>query len=214
MIKVSGLSIYSEVFSLGNLSFEVRDSRCAALIGKTGAGKTTLLESICGLRRITNGSIALGNRDVTFLAPRERRIGYVPQDAALFPASTVRGHLEFGPRLRGWNRTEVDLRVEELAELLELENLLDRRPFALSGGETRRVAIARALAGKPEVLLLDEPLTGLDPDAREETLTRFAQMQDTVPVTTLWVTHHLEDLGSLPDAVWELEDGKLRLGTL
>tara|TARA_B100001093_G_scaffold120500_1_gene113284 strand:- start:2016 stop:2660 length:645 start_codon:yes stop_codon:yes gene_type:complete len=214
MIKVSGISIHSEVFSLDNLSFEVRDSRCAALIGKTGAGKTTLLESLCGLRRITNGSIILGNRDVTFLAPRERRLGYVPQDAALFPASTVRGHLEFGPRLRGWARSEIDLRVEELAELFQLENLLGRRAFGLSGGETRRVAIARALASRPEVLLLDEPLTGLDPDAREETLMRFAQMQDTVPVTTLWVTHYPEELGCLPDAVWKLEDGKLRLGTL
>ena len=212
MIKVSGVSIHSEVFSLGNISFEVGDFCCAALTGKSGAGKTTLLESLCGLRRVSKGSITLGNRDVTSLAPRERRIGYVPQDAALFPASTVRAHLEFGPRLHGWNRPEIDLRVEELAALLQLENLLERLPFGLSGGERKRVAIARALAGKPEVLLLDEPLTGLDRDAREETLARFTQMQVSAPVTTLWVTHHLEELSEIPDAVWELEKGKLRPG--
>lgn len=214
MIKVRDISIHSEVFSLGNLSFEVCDLCCAALIGKSGVGKTTLLESLCGLRRVSKGSIILGTRDVTFLPPRERRIGYVPQDAALFPASTVRAHIEFGPRLQQWNRSEINLRVEELAALLQLENLLERCPFGLSGGEMKRVAIARALAGKPEVLLLDEPLTGLDPDARDETLAQLTQVQDSAPVTTLWVTHHIEELGEIPDAVWELENGELNLGKL
>jgi ABC-type sugar transport system ATPase subunit len=209
MICVKGITVRSGSFHLERLSLEVDEGTCAALVGKTGSGKTTLLEGICGLREVVEGTMRMGGKDVVSLAPRQRDIGYVPQDAALFPTLSVRQHLEFGPGLRGWKREAVNERVEELSEWLGLKALLERRPFGLSGGERKRVAIGRALAARPSVLCLDEPMTGLDPEAREETLRCFETLFEEDPVTTLWVTHHLEELSGLPNVVWELDDGRL-----
>ncbi len=209
MISVEQIVVHSGSFSLESVSLEVKEGSCAVLIGSTGSGKTTLLETLCGLREVSAGTITLGGAEVTQLAPRDRDIGYVPQDAALFPAATVREHLSFGPRLRGWDAAKVAERVEELSGLLGLDNLLDRRPFGLSGGEKKRVAMARALAARPKVLCLDEPMGGLDPVARAETLSYFTSLFEEDPVTTLWVTHHREELKDLPDAIWELDKGRL-----
>ena len=211
MIRVSGISVESGPFRLTDINFEVPRGRCAGLVGKTGSGKTTLLEALCGLREVSSGVIELAEQEVTHLTPRDRDTGYVPQDAALFPASTVRQHLEFAPKLRGWSGAEIERRVGELSEELGLEALLERRPFGLSGGEKKRVALARALSARPSVLFLDEPMSGLDPDAREETLRYFSGLFSKTPVTTLWVTHHLEELGELPGEVWELAEGVLSL---
>src|SRR5207253_9497129 len=126
----------------------------AVLMGKTGIGKTTILEAICGLRRVTGGTIQLMDRDVTFLRPAERGLGYVPQDRALFPTMTVWEHLAFALQIRRWTRQQIDERVAELASLLALDSLLDRKPLGLSGGEAQRVALGRAVSFKPPILLL------------------------------------------------------------
>ena len=128
-------------------------------MGKTGSGKTTLLEALCGFKRIVSGSIQLDGRDVTALSPADRGIGYVPQDLALFQTMTVRQHLAFAQKIRSCDRAAIDRRVAELAELLGLTRLLERRPAGLSGGESQRVALGRALSFYPRVLLLDEPLS-------------------------------------------------------
>src|SRR4051812_42480304 len=174
-------------------------------MGRTGCGKTTLLEAVCGLRPVRAGRIRLGTADVTHLPPADRGIGYVPQDLALFPAHTVRGHLGFALEVRGRPRAEVDGRVAELADLLGLGGLLDRTPDGLSGGEAQRVALGRALAFRPSVLLLDEPLSALDEDTRAGMYDLLRAVQRQTGVTTLHVTHSRAEAKALADRLFVFE---------
>ncbi len=209
MISISHLTIRQGTFALSDVSLEVRGGEYGALMGKTGSGKTTLLEAICGLRPVQSGRIALMDRDVSALKPAARGVGYVPQDASLFSRLTVREHLAFALVIRRWDRAAVDRRVAELAELLGIASLLDRRPAGLSGGEAQRVALGRALAMRPGVLLFDEPLSALDDDTRGEMyeLIRSIRRQDTV--TVLHVTHNRSEAECLADRVFELRDGAI-----
>ncbi len=176
-------------------------------MGKTGSGKTTILEAVCGLRPARSGRVLLLGRDVTRLEPADRGVGYVPQDLALFPTLNVRDNLAFAPEVRGWGREEIAARVGELAELLGLGRLLDRRPQGLSGGEAQRVALGRALAFRPRVLLLDEPLSALDDETRAEMYTLLRSVQRQTGVTTLHVTHSLSEARALADRILLLKDG-------
>ncbi len=207
MISLSQLTIRQGAFALNDVSLEVRNGEYGVLMGKTGSGKTTLLEAICGLRSVLSGRIALMGRDVTFWKPAARGVGYVPQDASLFSRLTVREHLAFALVIRRWDRESLDRRVAELAELLGIADLLDRRPVGLSGGETQRVALGRALAMRPGVLLFDEPLSALDDDTRAEMyeLIRSIRRQDAV--TVLHVTHNRSEAECLADRVFELRNG-------
>jgi ABC-type sugar transport system ATPase subunit len=181
-------------------------------MGRTGTGKTTLLDTICGLRRPTEGSIWIEGTDVTQFTPGDRGIGYVPQDGALFTRSTVRQHLEFGltvgrrPRIL---KTEIARRVDELAILLGISHLLKRRPRGLSGGERQRVALGRALAHQPSLLLLDEPLSALDDETREEMYDLIRRLRKETEVTALHVTHSREEANQLADMSLRFHDGKL-----
>ena len=182
------------------------------LMGRTGSGKTTLLEAICGLRRLDHGKIWIHGQDVTRTSPGQRGIGYVPQDGALFARSTVRQHLEFGfvvaktPRL---SRADRNRRVEELAGLLRIRHLLKRRPTKLSGGERQRVALGRALAHRPSLLLLDEPLSALDDETREEMYALIEGLRSEQQVTALHVTHSREEAFRLGDHLLKIEDGQI-----
>jgi ABC-type sugar transport system ATPase subunit len=210
VIAVEGLSVRAGAFAAEGLSFAVDAGQYAVLMGRTGCGKTTLLEAIAGLRPIRAGRIRLRHGDVTRLPPADRGVGYVPQDLALFPTHTVRGHLGFALEVRGRPRDEIDRRVAELAGLLGLGKLLDRTPHGLSGGEAQRVALGRALAFRPSVLLLDEPLSALDEDTR----TGMYDLLRTVPrqtgVTTLHVTHSRAEAKALADRLFVFEGGTLR----
>ena len=177
------------------------------LMGRTGSGKTTILEAIAGLKHVTSGRILLGQRDVTHLKPAERNIGYVPQDGALFSTMTVREHLSFALDIRRVSRPKIDERVSELAELLEIGDLLQRYPRGLSGGEKQRVAIGRALSFRPSTLLLDEPLSALDDDTRDQLYSLLKHVQEHTGVTTLHVTHHKQDVDRLADMLFRIEDG-------
>jgi ABC-type sugar transport system ATPase subunit len=210
MIAVERLSVRAGPFVLEGVSFALAAGEYGALMGKTGAGKTTLLEALCGLKPVTAGSVRLLGRDVTRLKPADRGVGYVPQDRALFPTMTVRDHLAFTLMVRRWDRRRADERVAELANLLGLVHLLDRWPHGLSGGEAGRVALGRALAGQPEVLLLDEPLSALDEATRDEMQALLKRVQRETGVTTLHVTHSLEEARRLADRILVLEDGKVR----
>lgn len=209
MIAVTDLSIRAGSFRLENLNFQVPRGSCAVIMGRTGSGKTSLLEVICGLRRSAGGTIHLNGREVTRLKAADRGIGYVPQDGALFSTMTVRDHLEFSLWIRKWPGEKKRKRVEELAELLHLEHLLDRLPFGLSGGEQRRVALGRALASHPNILCLDEPLSALDDEMREEMHRTLEAVQKYTGVTSLHVTHHREDAKRLANVVLMLKDGKI-----
>jgi ABC-type sugar transport system ATPase subunit len=147
--------------------------------------------------------------EVTNLKPAGRGIGYVPQDRALFQTMTVREHLAFALTIRRWERAEIDRRVDELAELLGLQHLLVRKPQGLSGGEAQRVALGRALAFRPGILCLDEPLSALDDETRQEMYELLQKVQAHTGVTTLHVTHHRGEASRLADSILLLKNGRI-----
>jgi ABC-type sugar transport system ATPase subunit len=211
LIRIENLRVQVGTFLLDSISFEVATGQYAVLMGRTGSGKTTLIESICGLRKVARGRIWLWDREVTRLKPAERGIGFVPQDGALFETMSVRQQLGFALTVRRWTRQEIDRRVDELAELLGIKDLLHRKPGGLSGGERQRVALGRALAAHPGVLCLDEPLSALDDSTREEMYGLLASVRKLAGVTTLHITHNRGEATRLADVVLLLEAGKIRV---
>jgi ABC-type sugar transport system ATPase subunit len=210
MIGVENLSIRVAAFALNDISFAIAAGEYGILMGRTGSGKTTILETICGLRPAAAGSIKLLGEDVTHLKPAERGIGYVPQDKTLFMTMSIRENLAFALRIRKWSGDAIAQRVKELAELLGLDSLLDRHPHGLSGGESQRVSLGRALASRPGILCLDEPLSALDDETREEMHDLLRSVRERTGVTTLHVTHHLSDAQKLADKIFLLKDGAVR----
>ncbi|HID24676.1 MAG TPA: ABC transporter ATP-binding protein [Planctomycetaceae bacterium] len=210
MILVENLSLRVGAFALSGVTFQVSQGEYGILMGRTGCGKTTIMESICGLRPILSGRIVLMGRDVTRLKPAERCIGFVPQDGALFPTMTVRQHLAFALVIRKWKRRQIERRVDELAELLGIQHLLHRMPAGLSGGERQRVALGRALAARPGVLCLDEPLSALDDQTREEMYALLKSVREATGVTTLHITHSRSEAERLGDRLFWLHDGVIR----
>jgi len=208
VIELSNVTLRSGAFVLSRINLVVPRGEYAVLMGTTGRGKTTLLESICGLRRVTEGKVLIHGRDVTDWNPADRQIGYVPQDLALFPTLTVQEHLEFAMRLRKKSSAEIAARTCELAEVLGISHLLNRSIAGLSGGESQRVALGRALSFKPSVLLLDEPLSALDEATRNDMHTLLRRVKETSGVTTLHVTHSQAESESLADRTLVLtQDG-------
>jgi ABC-type sugar transport system ATPase subunit len=210
MIHVEQLTVRAGAFALQDISFSIPRGQYGVLMGRTGAGKTTLLEAICGLKPVAGGAIRLNGADVTRLHPAHRGIGYVPQDRALFSTQTVREQLGFALEVRKLDAAAIAARVAELAQLLAITPLLDRRPYGLSGGEAQRVAVGRALAARPAILCLDEPLNGLDDETRREMQALLRTVQQTTGVTTLHVTHNLEEAQHLADKVFLLRDGRVQ----
>ena len=209
MIRLADITIKQGDFKLSGIELELFSGQYGVLMGRSGCGKTTLLEAICGLRKIDQGKIILGDRDVTKLPPAERGVGYVPQDRALFPTQPVREQLAFALVLRSLGQAEISRRVEELAELLGLGELLDRLPDKLSGGEAQRVALGRALAHKPSVLCLDEPLSALDEELHDEMCKLLEHVNGQTGVTVLHITHSPSEATRLGGRHYQLVDGKI-----
>jgi ABC-type sugar transport system ATPase subunit len=209
VIRFDQIAWHAGVFRLENVSFTVPTGSYAVLMGKTGCGKTTLLEILCGLRRPSGGRVLIGERDVTDLPPGERGIGYVPQDGALFPTMTVREQIGFALAIRQRLSEETSARVKELADQLSVAHLLDRLPQHLSGGERQRVALGRALAAKPNVLLLDEPLSALDEELRDDLATLLKRVQRELGLTALHITHSRREAEQLADVRLKLEAGRV-----
>lgn len=203
MIRLEEITIKAGSFSLINFSLEIQPREYVVLMGKTGCGKTSILETICGLRHPASGRVWIAGTDVTKFPPGDRQIGYVPQDLALFPTMNVAEHLRFALRIRGVPRKRMIERSDQTAELLGITHLLERGVGGLSGGEAQRVALGRALAFEPAVLLLDEPLSALDEQTREEMLSLLLSIKAATHVTTLHVTHHSGEATTLADrCVW------------
>ncbi|PYQ26368.1 MAG: molybdenum ABC transporter ATP-binding protein [Acidobacteria bacterium] len=189
------------VLPLAHFTLEVSvamSARTTALYGPSGAGKTSVLELIAGLRKPARGSIAIHDRDVTSLPPRKRNVGYVPQDDALFPHLSVRQNITYGGDLD-----------DAVINVLDIAHLLDRGVERLSGGERKRVALARALLSHPQVLLLDEPLAGVDTELRARVLEHLVRIRDEFPIPMVYVTHDLAEANVICEEIVMMEKGRV-----
>lgn len=214
MVQLSDVFLSKGNFSLQQISFTVQEGECFILLGPTGSGKTTVLETIAGLNRPDRGEVWIGGKRVTHLRPEARHIGYVPQDYALFPHLTVRDNLTLACRLQRLPRAEIEERLAELTALLHIEPLLNRRPAGLSGGEKQRVALARALMVRPQVLLLDEPLSALDAATRGSVRVELRRLLRQSGMTSLIVTHDFLDALTLGHRICVMDQGRIvQIGT-
>jgi len=209
MIKIEGLTILLKSFGLFNLDIEIEDGDFHFLLGPTGSGKTLILESIIGLHRPKGGKIWINGKEVQRLSPEEREISYVPQDLALFPHLNVLENILYGIKVKKLPLREFEDYIGALIKVTRIENLLSRFPTNLSGGEKKRVALLRALAPKPKLLLLDEPLTGLDPSIKLEILQLLKTLHQSFHPTILCVTHDFEDAYLLGDRISIFIDGRI-----
>jgi multiple sugar transport system ATP-binding protein len=192
------------------VDLEVADSGFMVLVGPSGCGKTTLLRMIAGLETVEEGSIHLGGRDITKLEARDRDIAMVFQNYALYPHMNVRANLSYGLRVRKTPKRQLDRRVDEVAELLGLQDLLDRLPAALSGGQRQRVAMGRAIARRPQLYLMDEPLSNLDAKLRVRVRADLARLHAQLGVTTVYVTHDQVEAMQLGHRSAVLRDGRVQ----
>jgi len=197
-----------EVVAADSVSLLIEEGEFFVLVGPSGSGKTTLLRLIAGLEEADSGKIFLDDDDVTDLRPRDRDIAMVFQDYALYPQLSVRDNIGFGLKRRKVPKDRIQSKVTELAKMLELENLLDRKPGQLSGGQRQRVALARAIAREPRAFLMDEPLSNLDANLRASTRTQLAHLHQNLKTTTVFVTHDQVDAMSLGERVAVMRDGR------
>jgi multiple sugar transport system ATP-binding protein len=205
---------FDDVVVIRGLDLEVEDREFMVLVGPSGCGKTTVLRMIAGLEEVSDGTIAIGDHIVNGLAPKDRDIAMVFQNYALYPHMTVRENLEFGLKLRGVPRAEVDRLVNHAAHLLGIDHLLERKPRSLSGGQRQRVALGRAIVRKPAVFLFDEPLSNLDAKQRVQMRAEIAKLQQRLQATTIYVTHDQVEAMTMGQRVAVLRDGELeQVGT-
>jgi ABC-type Fe3+/spermidine/putrescine transport system ATPase subunit len=209
MIRIEGLTIVFESFKIEDLHIQIDDEEFHFLLGPTGSGKTLILESIMGLFKPKQGKIWIGDREVQNLPPEQREISYVPQDLALFPHLKVRENILFGIRARNHDPKVYEKYIDSLIDVMRIGHLLERYPANLSGGEKKRVALLRALAPKPKLLLLDEPLSGLDPSIKAEIQHLLKILHSSFHPTTLCVTHDFEEAYFLGDGITICIDGRV-----
>jgi ABC-type sugar transport system ATPase subunit len=202
------------VVAVNDVDLKIAEGEFMVLVGPSGCGKTTLLRSIGGLEKITSGTIRIADRDVTRAEPADRDVAMVFQNYALYPHMTVRKNLGYGLRVRKTPRKEIARRVQEVAELLGLEELLDRRPGQLSGGQQQRVAMGRAIVREPAAFLMDEPLSNLDAKLRVQTRGQILKLQQRLGTTTVYVTHDQVEAMTMGDRIAVMSGGVIKqLGT-
>ena len=202
-----------DVIAVNDFDFEIPDGKLVGLLGPSGCGKSTTLNLISGLEKPTEGKVYFGDDDITGLLPQERGVGLVFQSYALYPHLTVEANIRFPlENLRGENKLskeEMGKRVYDAAKLVQIDQLLDRKPAELSGGQQQRVAIARALVKTPRVLLLDEPLSNLDARLRLQTREEIRRIQKETNITTVFVTHDQDEAMSICDMIVVMKDGEM-----
>ena len=196
--------------AVDKLDLTINDGEFLVLVGPSGCGKSTSLRMLAGLEEIDTGSIRIGDKDVTNVAPKDRDIAMVFQSYALYPHMSVAENMGFALKIAGIAKEERDRRVREAAKLLDLEDYLDRKPKALSGGQRQRVAMGRAIVREPQVFLMDEPLSNLDAKLRVATRTQIAALQRRLGITTVYVTHDQVEAMTMGDRVAVLKDGILQ----
>ncbi|MBA2595850.1 MAG: ABC transporter ATP-binding protein [Chloroflexia bacterium] len=199
----------AETVAVRGLTLEIQDGEFFTLLGPSGCGKTTTLRMIAGLEAVTSGTIALRGRDVTDVPARDRDVAMVFQSYALYPHMTVRDNLGLNLQVRKLAKREIAERIDSVARMLQLDGLLDRKPGQLSGGQRQRVALGRAIIRRPNVFLMDEPLSNLDLKLREETRTELKKLHESLRITTVYVTHDQSEALVLSDRIGIMKDGAL-----
>lgn len=213
---MAGLSIqnvqksFGETHILKGIDLEIKDGEFVILVGPSGCGKSTLLNCIAGLEEVTSGSILMGDTDMTFAAPKDRDIAMVFQSYALYPNMNVRKNIAFGLEIRKVPKDEIEEIVQKVAKLLQIENLLDRKPSQLSGGQRQRVAMGRSLARQPQVFLFDEPLSNLDAKLRVEMRAEIKKLHQRLGTTIVYVTHDQIEAMTLADRIAVMKGGILQ----
>jgi multiple sugar transport system ATP-binding protein len=202
--------IFDDVVAVDDLSLEIDDGEFMVLVGPSGCGKSTILRLLAGLEDVTAGEISIGDTQVTDLSPKERDIAMVFQNYALYPHMSVAQNIAFGLKLRKVAKEERERRTHEVARILAIEHLLERKPAALSGGQRQRVAMGRAMIREPVGFLMDEPLSNLDAKLRVQMRAELARLHDRLRVTTVYVTHDQVEAMTLGDRVAVLRDGILQ----
>src|SRR5436853_837423 len=205
---------YGDQVAVAGATLDVADGEFLVLLGPSGCGKTTTLRMIAGLIELSGGAARIGGADVTYLPPWRRNTGMVFQSYALFPHMTVAENVAFGLEMRKLAKAEIEGRTREALRLVRLEGFATRLPRELSGGQQQRVALARSLAIRPDVLLLDEPLSNLDAKLREEVRIEIGELQRQLGLTTIMVTHDQEEALTVADRLVLMADGEIRqIGT-
>ncbi len=214
-IEIKNVSkIYGDTKAVNNVTLGINDGEMMVLLGPSGCGKSTLLRMIAGLIDVTNGNILFNDNDVTNLPSQKRNTAMVFQSYALFPHMNVLENVSFGLKARHFSRSEIDVKVKEILELVELSDLKDRKIHELSGGQRQRVALARALVIKPDILLLDEPLSNLDEKLRVTMRQNIKKLQQDFKITSLYVTHDQEEAMSIADRITIMNYGNImQIGT-
>ena len=198
------------VVAVRDATLQVKDLELMVLVGPSGCGKSTTLRMVAGLEEITEGTISIAGRVVNDVPPKDRDIAMVFQNYALYPHMTVYNNMAFGLKLRRYPRSEIERRVREAAQILGIENLLDRKPKALSGGQRQRVAVGRAIVRKPSVFLFDEPLSNLDAKLRVEMRAELNKLHRRLETTMIYVTHDQVEAMTLGDRIAVMRDGTLQ----
>ena len=200
---------FGDFVALHELDLDIQEGEFLTLLGPSGCGKTTTLRLVAGFIEPTNGSILLGDQDVTQVAPQHREIGMVFQDYALFPHMTIADNIGFGLKERRYPKNDINERVRELLDLIRLPEVHDRYPAEVSGGQQQRIAVARAVAYPPKVLLMDEPLGALDLKLRETMQIELRRIQQELAITTIYVTHDQIEAMNMSDRIVVMNAGRI-----
>ncbi len=204
----------AEQETLKGIDISIDSGEFLILVGPSGCGKSTLMNTIAGLESISDGEIVIDGNDVSDVEPKDRDIAMVFQSYALYPNMTVRGNIEFGLKIRKMPKAAIDAEVKRVAEMLQIDHLLDRKPSQLSGGQRQRVAMGRALARRPKLYLFDEPLSNLDAKLRVEMRHQIKRLHQQLNTTIVYVTHDQIEAMTLADRIAVMKDGELQqLGT-
>jgi multiple sugar transport system ATP-binding protein len=201
---------FAEVIAIDGITFEVPNGQFWVLVGPSGCGKSTILRMIAGLESVTGGNLYIDDVLVNQVPARQRDVAMVFQNYALYPHMTVAENLSFGLRMRNADRATIEERVEMVARSLNISHLLDRKPKQLSGGQQQRVALGRAIAREPKVFLLDEPLSNLDAQLRDDTRAELKQLHQRLGITTIYVTHDQVEAMTLADQIVVLNNGRVQ----
>lgn len=202
--------IYDKKVVIDNIDLEIKDKEFVVLVGASGCGKSTILRMIAGLEDITGGEILIGDTKVNDIPPKDRDIAFVFQSYALYPHMTVRENIAFGLKMRKVKKSEIEAKVKEAAEILDLTEYLDRKPKQLSGGQRQRVALGRAIVRNPKVFLMDEPLSNLDAKLRVQMRAEIKKLHEKLQTTFIYVTHDQTEALTMGDRVVVLDKGVIQ----